>query len=122
MTLSVSEQFHIVLPLISLLVKDYLGNSMYSLICFAGLIPWFLRHRIPMLKMGPDINTLYFFTQSGDDGSRLRWAHGINNGPALETALACEQHLFCTVMGPTGILVISNELNFKDYNVLVPWF
>ncbi|XP_069126281.1 uncharacterized protein [Argopecten irradians] len=52
-----------------------------------GLIPWFLRHNIPVLKMGPDINTLYFFPHTSDDGSRLKWYHGANTPTLLQRSL-----------------------------------
>lgn len=56
--------------------------------CFTGFVPYFLRNRIPTLKPGPGSPTLYYFSESEDDGVNVKWAHGINSRTALQNALS----------------------------------
>ena len=40
-----------------------------------------------MLKLGSDTNILTYFSESGEDGVNIKWAHGVNTLDKLERAL-----------------------------------
>lgn len=52
-----------------------------------GLLPFFLRQKIPMLKIGTEANILTFFSGTEDDGVNIKWAHAVNTAAQLERAL-----------------------------------
>ena len=52
-----------------------------------GLLPMFLRQKIPMLKMGSDSSVLTYFPKTEDDGANIKWAHAVNTMDKLERAL-----------------------------------
>ena len=52
-----------------------------------GLLPFFLRQKIPMLKIGTEANILSFFPNTEDDGVNIKWAHAVNTLAKLERAL-----------------------------------
>ncbi|GAB1597491.1 protein FAM151A-like [Argonauta hians] len=52
-----------------------------------GLLPRFLRHRLPMLRVGPELNILYYFEEAGKDGSKIKWSRATNSQVKLKSAL-----------------------------------
>lgn len=60
---------------------------------------------------GSDSNTLDFFDQAGNDGSKLRWAHGVNSHELVSKALQGK----CRVM--TNVSVEMKSL--KQYTCLI---
>lgn len=52
-----------------------------------GIVPFFLKNRLPSLKPGPGSPTLYYFSGAENDGENIKWAHGVNNLASLKKAL-----------------------------------
>ncbi|CAI9721695.1 Hypothetical predicted protein [Octopus vulgaris] len=52
-----------------------------------GLLPGFLRQRLPILRVGPELNILYYFEEAERDGSKIRWSRATNTPAKLKAAL-----------------------------------
>lgn len=52
-----------------------------------GILPFFLRQKIPMLKIGTEANILNYFSDTENDGANIKWAHAVNDMGKLERAL-----------------------------------
>lgn len=50
-----------------------------------------------MLKVGPDISPLAYFSQVKDDASKITWERGVNSKAALDKALK-SKYCGCNVM------------------------
>lgn len=58
-----------------------------------GIVPFFLKNRLPSLKPGPGSPTLYYFSGAENDGENIKWAHGVNNLASLKKALESDVNM-----------------------------
>ncbi|XP_067678929.1 uncharacterized protein [Haliotis asinina] len=82
-------------------LKKYLGVQIFVAIFVlylwyqlnGGLIPSFLRPRLPFLQVGPDVHVLMFFGDAEDDGSKIKWARAVNTKAKLDAAVKGSVHM-----------------------------
>lgn len=55
-----------------------------------GFIPWFLRRKIPVLEVSPDVSPMIYFPHANEDGNNIRWSRHVNSRRALDTAITGE--------------------------------
>ena len=70
-----------------------------KLLFISGILPFFLRQKIPMLKIGTEANILSFFTNTEDDGVNIKWAHAVNTMAKLERALDSRTFIYSYRIG-----------------------
>lgn len=80
-------------------------------------MPWFLREKIPNLRVGNDVSILKYFPETEDNGVNIKWARGVNTVDKLERALYSGK-LGCLGKGLSNVSVsvVSNVHISKQSN------